>query len=124
MPSGEAEAEGGRVATSLCFIVATQYEVRSETLPKLIVATQYEVRSETLPKLIASSKALHKALRKALHKALHKALRKALHKVLHKALHKALRVYRVPTSPRSADLPSGKAEAEGGRVATSLCFIV
>ena len=33
-------------------------------------------------------------------------------------------IYGVPTSPRSADLPSGEAEAEGGRVATSLCFIV
>jgi len=87
-------------------------------------ASSYEVRSETLPKLIASNKALHKALRKALHKALHKALRKALHKVLHKALHKALRVYGVPTSLRSGNLPSGEAEAEGGRVAASLCFIV
>ena len=91
---------------------------------RFIVATQYEVRSTTLAKLIASNKALHKALRKALHKALHKALRKALRKVLHKALHKALRVYGVPTSPRSADLPSGEAEAGEGRVATSHRFIV
>ena len=50
LPSGEAEAEGGRVKTSLCFIASNK----------------------------ALQKALHKALRKALHKVLHKALHKAL----------------------------------------------
>ena len=51
MPSGEAEAEGGRVATSRCFIVATS--IRSTTLAKLIVATS--IRSTTLAKLIVAS---------------------------------------------------------------------